>query len=164
MSIVKPPALNAVLIAWLLAGTLDGAAASVQSLIVGGTPVRVFQYIASGVFGREAAFSGGAVMALAGGMFHYFIAFCWTILLFLLYPKIRLLSRNIHLTAVVYGILIWIVMNLVVLPLSSVTQGAFNLQRASIGAAILVVCVGWPVALITKGYYSGLTDHGPDAP
>ena len=160
MSIAKlSVAAKAVLVAWLVAGTLDGAAASLQSLIAGGNPVRVFQYIASGVFGQE-AFSGGILMALAGGVFHYFIAFCWTILFFLLYPKIRLLSKNIHLTAAAYGVVIWIVMNFVVLPLSGVTQGAFNLQRAAIGAAILVVCVGWPVALMAKGHYSKLKDPG----
>jgi hypothetical protein len=156
----KPSAAaKTVLIAWLVAGTLDGAAASLQSLIAGGNPVRVFQYIASGVFGRE-AFSGGNLMALAGGVFHYSIAFCWTILLFLLYPRIRLLSKNIHFTAVAYGVVIWIVMNLVVLPMSSVTQGAFNLQRAAIGAAILAVCVAWPVALMTKKFYSKPADQG----
>lgn len=161
-SAIKPQgALRPVIIAWLLAGTLDGAAAVIQFLIIsgGGNPIRVFQYIASGVFGR-AAFDTQA-MAFWGIAFHYFIALCWTLFFFLLYPKVSLLRRNTPATVAAYGVLVWMVMNLIVLPISNVPLGQFNLTRAIVGALILIVCVALPVIVVTRKHYATQIDvHG----
>ena len=40
--------------------------------------------VARGAFGREEAFAGGNTMVIWGVIFHYFIAFSWTILFFVL--------------------------------------------------------------------------------
>ncbi len=93
-----------ILIAALLVGTLDGLSAVVQYLINGGSDIsKVFQFIASGVFGN-AAFSGGTTMALYGVVFHYIIALVWVILFFLLYPKIIKKPLNKYLVGTAYGI------------------------------------------------------------
>ena len=144
---------KAIALAWFLAGTLDGTAAAVNFMIAtGGDPIRVFQFIASGVFGRE-AFSGGMVMALWGGFFHYVIALSWTIFFFLLYPKIPLLARNKYLTGLTYGLFVWLAMNFVVLPLSNVNRSPFDLMRAIQAILILMVCVGLPISLVVGKYY-----------
>ncbi|HEY4612913.1 MAG TPA: hypothetical protein VII11_08025, partial [Bacteroidota bacterium] len=87
---------KAILTTWLLAGTLDILAAFTQYMIgTGGkNPVNVLLFIASGVFGRETAFSGGYPMAALGLAFHYFIAFTWTLLFYLAYPKMNILAKN----------------------------------------------------------------------
>ena len=154
-SILVRGALRPVITAWLLAGTLDGAAAVLQFLILsdGGNPVRVFQYIASGVFDR-AAFDSPA-MALWGVAFHYFIAFCWTLFYFFLFLKVPFLRKTTVAAVVLYGALIWTVMNLIVLPASKVARGPFDPGRAINGAVILMVCVAWPVVVVAKRHYAG---------
>jgi hypothetical protein len=142
-------------IAWagLLAGTLDGAAAVLQYVISGGQdPMRIFMYIASGVFGRE-AFLRGAVMAWWGIFFHYTIAFSWTTLFFFVYPRLTLLSRNRFISGLAYGVFVWLAMNLIVLPLSNVPPLHFDIVKALLGTVILMLCVGLPISLITSKYY-----------
>ena len=86
-----------ILIAGFIAGTLDIIAAIISS---GADPIRVLQFIASGAVGRDAAFAGGLPMAFLGLALHYLIAYSWTTLFFLLYPKLCLFifspcNRNI---------------------------------------------------------------------
>ncbi len=74
--------------AGLLAGTLDISAACIHAyLLRGTTPVQVLRYVASGVWGTD-AFQGGTGIALQGLLFHFIIAFGWTVLFFLAYPLI----------------------------------------------------------------------------
>lgn len=141
--------LRTILIAGLFAGTLDGCAASIQYfLATGGNPVPVFTYIASGVFG-QAAYSGGPFMAVWGVLFHYAIATSWASLYVLLYPRIPLLSRNMFISAAFYGLFVWSMMNLVIVPLSRVRPLHPTYVKNLIGICILVVCIGLPIALIT---------------
>ncbi len=135
----------------LIAGTLDAIAAIVVS---GSTPVQVFQYIASGAFGAEKAFSGGLTMVIWGVVFHYFIAFSWTILFFFLFPTISFLRKNEYITGLIYGIFVWTMMKFVVLPFSKIPQSPFNLKGALIGASILMVMIGLPISILTHRYYS----------
>lgn len=68
--------------AGLLAGTLDISAACVQYYMkTGKNPDYVLKYVASGAFGKD-AFTGGIVMSMAGLLFHYLIAFSFTLFFF----------------------------------------------------------------------------------
>src|SRR3954470_13943141 len=87
----------------LLAGSLDISFACVQAYLARGTsPVIVLQYIASAAVGK-AAFAGGWEMPLLGLLFHFFIAYSFTALFFIIYPNIKFFSQNIVLTAIIYG-------------------------------------------------------------
>lgn len=137
----------------LLAGTLDISSAIVKYYIdKGAGPVPLFKYIASGVFGQE-ALSGGTLMIVWGLVFHYMIAFIFTVFLFLIYPTIHKFIKNKFITGIVYGLFIWVVMNRMVVPLSLVNQAPFNLKQAAIAAAILICMIGLPVALIANKFY-----------
>lgn len=147
----------AILTTGLLAGVLDGLAAVGQHLVRGGrTPDRIFNFIASGVFG-PAATSGGTPMAVAGVAFHLMIAIGWTALFFLAARQFEALRRQAITAAVVYGLFVWTMMNMVVLPLSRVRMAAtFNVTQAAIGALIIVVFVGFPISLGARRYFSQL--------
>ena len=137
----------------LIAGTLDIAAAIIQYLIiVRKNPVRIFYFIASGIFGGG-AYNGNSLMIAWGILFHYTIAFIFTAFFFLIYPKIKILSRNIVLTGFAYGIFIWLIMNLVVLPLSHTPSLPFSLLQTISGILILMFAIGLPVAILTYRYY-----------
>ena len=142
-------------IAWvgLLAGTLDISFACLQVYIMRGTtPEIVLRYIASGAFGK-AAFSGGWGMPLVGLLFHYIIAYSFTILFFILYPAIRVMSKSVVATAIVYGIFIFVVMNLLVVPLTKIPASTFHLDKALMATAILIVAIGLPLSFFARKFY-----------
>jgi hypothetical protein len=145
--------LSKIITAGLVVGTLDISAACTHYYIVTGkSPVNVLKFVASGFFGNE-AFSGGTSMALAGLAFHYLIAFSFATLFMLLYPKLGFLSKHTIVTGILYGIFVWCVMNLIVVPLSNIPQRPFNLSSALINMAILIVCIGIPLSFMANNYY-----------
>lgn len=138
----------------LLAGTLDGLSAIINfSIQTGKDPSIVFRFIASGVFGKP-ALNGGTGMVLWGVLFHYAIAFIFTILFFTLYRRLNLQRINKFLMAVIYGLIVWVCMNLVVVPLSNTPPLVFHLDQAILAAAILIVCIGLPISLMAHAYFS----------
>jgi hypothetical protein len=142
---------KAIATAGLIAGTLDLLTASAVAKL---NPVIVCQYIASGAFGSKDAFAGGYGMALWGLMFHYLIAYSWTTLFFLIYPKIKILSRSRVLAGLGYGVVVWIVMNKIVVPMSLINQRPFDLVSAAKQMAILMVMIGLPVSFLAHRFYS----------
>ena len=147
-------ALKTIIKAGIITGALDGLAAALMfSIPSGKDPMIVFRFIASGVFGKE-AFAGGVPMALWGGLFHFIIATGWTVLFFLAYPRIALLSKNKIATAIFYGIFVWLMMNLVVVPLSNVTMvGTKEVSGIIKGVVVLILCIGLPNTWIISKYY-----------
>jgi hypothetical protein len=140
------------LFAWLVAGTLDiTAALTYYPLTAGAHVVRILQGIASGVLGPR-AFDGGLRTAAVGLALHYVIALIWTLLFVLAARRFRGLLNNLWLTGMAYGVAVWAVMNLVVLPLSRVRRGPFHPGRAVIAALILILCIGLPIAGIVGRY------------
>ncbi|RXK58894.1 hypothetical protein ESA94_16025 [Lacibacter luteus] len=138
----------------LLAGTLDIVAACTQAYVMRGTtPETVLKFIASGVLGST-AMKGGAEVALLGLLFHLVIAFSCTIVFFLVYPKLKLLHKNIALNSLLIAVIAWAVTTLIVIPLSKINPAPFQLQRAVIAILILYVCIGLPVAIGAKFFYS----------
>src|SRR4028119_1287519 len=120
-----------IVFAGLLAGLLDILAALlVYSVIMRTVPAMLLlQSIASGIFGTS-AYSGGWRTALLGVIFHFGITFCFTIFYFLLYSYFSFLRTHHVISGILYGLFIWVVMNLGVLPLvlertAPVTPGAF---------------------------------------
>lgn len=144
-------AFSAIILTGLFAGMLD-AGASV--IIYEVRPSRLFQFIASGVFGKE-ALVGGLFMALCGLMIHFLIAFAWTYLYFTAYPKFKILAKHKIINGIIYGGLIWLMMNLVVAPLSHIAEGPLTLTQDLVGMLIVMITVGLPITLLTHRYYSG---------
>jgi hypothetical protein len=144
-----------ILRAGLVAGTLDITAACTQYYInTGKGSGNVLRYVASGVFGKK-AFTGGVPMAAWGLFFHYIIAFGLAIFFFWLFPKVKLLSKNIIVTGLLYGIFAWVVTVLIIVPLSNTPPPPpFDMRKAAIAILILMFCIGLPIALIISRYFS----------
>jgi uncharacterized membrane protein YagU involved in acid resistance len=146
---------KAILNAWLIAGSLDILSAFIKYMIEGKRNVEIIlKYIASAILGKT-AFSGGAGTATLGLLLHFVIALIFTVVLFWLYGRLKLVRFNPLFIGFLYGIFVWLVMNLLVVPNSKVTRapGPFNWTQAVIGALILIVCIGMPVSLIARKYY-----------
>ena len=137
----------------LLAALLDGLAAVVNAYLARGTsPVIVFQYIASGALGRD-AFAGGLLTAAAGVVIHCTIAISWSALYFFAYPRLSLIRKNRVASGIGYGLFVWLIMNLVVLPMTRIPSRPFVLLNALTGILILMGMVGLPVSFMAKYFF-----------
>lgn len=157
-SIETPDAQKTILLAGFTTGTLDILSALFYTYIkTGKNPIVVLKYVASGAFGT-AALSGGTAVVIWGLVFHFMIAFIFTTFFFLIYPRLKFLSVNKWLTAIGYGLFVWCVMNLLVVPFSQVPKSTFHLTNALINAAILICMIGLPNTWIIGKYYAKSED------
>jgi hypothetical protein len=144
-------AFRKILIAGLVVGTLDITAAALQYWIATDkNPLNVLPMVASGAFGRN-AFDGSVQMKIYGLLFHFIIAFAFTGLFYFIYDRYKVLRQHKLLTAVGYGIFMWAVTSLIVIPLSAIGWRPFVLSNAAIAAAILIVCIGIPLTYLLQG-------------
>lgn len=141
-----------ILAAGLLAGVMDGSAAMIQTAMAGRTQEGLFRYISSGIFGND-AFTGSSMMVVYGVLLHFFIAMSWTVIFYFLYPTLRQWFKNPVVLGILYGLLVWAVMNLIVLKLANTPKGPFNLGKAAIAAGVLIVCIGLPISLMFNKYF-----------
>jgi hypothetical protein len=80
--------------------------------------IAAWQYIASGALGM-AAFEGGIATALLGVIFHLIISFVIAGVFILGAERIPLLRRNLIVGSLLYGVGVFIVMHMMVTPLSA---------------------------------------------
>lgn len=80
--------------------------------------ILVWQYIASGLLG-EAAFAGGMATAWLGLFFHLIISFVIAAVFILAADRIPLLRRYAIPVSLLYGFGVFVVMNMIVTPLSA---------------------------------------------
>lgn len=140
-------AIRYIFLTWLLCGTLDALSAIIINPKI--PAAIIFRYIASGYFGKSAAFTGGTDMVIYGVLFHYFIALVFTTLLFLLYPLFINVFRNKIMLALVYGLLIWVMMNLLVLPyFSHIAIPPLKITGMLKNMAALIISFGFPIVFI----------------
>src|SRR5215217_2855024 len=92
-------------------------------------------------------------MIIAGLILHYIIAIGFTTFCFLLFPKVKALSKNKILTGTLYGIFVWMIMNLVVVPLSSIGRPPFVFDSVLVNVLILIVCIGIPLSFMANKFY-----------
>jgi uncharacterized membrane protein YagU involved in acid resistance len=147
---------KAIIVTGLIAGSFDITAACIHYMIASGgkNPVFILKYIASAAFGKEEAYSGGLLMETLGLLFHFIIAMSFAAFFFLIYPKFKLLSKNIFITGLAYGIFAWLVTNLIVVPASRLHKfpSSFNVSTVA-GILILMFVFGLPIAMLAKKYY-----------
>ena len=101
----------------LTAGVLDLADAFVVTALNGGTPMRVLHAIASGLLGR-AAYDGGVATAALGLCLHFFIATSAATVFYLASLKLPFLRRRPLAWGPIFGLGVWAVMYLIVLPVT----------------------------------------------
>ncbi len=134
--------------AGLLVGTLDILAASIHFYIkTGRSPIGVLNYVATGLMGKQ-ALTGGLDMALLGLVSHFVVAFAFTFFFFWLVSVFPSLLKHRILAGLAYGAFIWSVMEFLVLPLTNVPPRSLQLSNSLIGMAILMVCIGLPLAFM----------------
>ena len=140
-----------ILWAGLVAGTLDITAAFLIYTRSGLAAIHLLQGIASGLIGK-AAMTGGIGTALLGLLCHFVIATSWAAIYFAASRRMHFLLEHEIISGVAYGLIVYGVMNHIVIPLSAIGPRPFSLPAAARAAAILVVCVGLPIAIIVHRF------------
>ena len=116
-----------------------------------GGPGRIFSYIAKAVFDPT---THEKLLVAWGVVLHYTIAFLFTSFLFLIYPAVMKWLKNRHVIAIAYGLCIWAIMNLVVVPLTKLDSTPSDLKEAIIAGFIQTLMIGLPVAWAAHRFYS----------
>lgn len=136
---------------WLLAGTLDICCAIINTWVQSGRgPETIFRYISSGLMGKEAfADADAAAVVWLGLILHYLIAGAWTVFYFLAYGAVSA-RMNWVMRGILFGAVVWIVMNLVVVPLSQIGWRPVSVPSAALQMGILMVAIGLPLSFLQK--------------
>jgi hypothetical protein len=140
---------QAVLLGTLTVGVLDLIDAMVFFGLRGVAPVRILQSIAAGLLGRD-AFRGGPATAALGALLHFFIAFGIVCVYYLVSRRLGILTRHPVLCGLLYGVLVLVIMNRVVIPLSAAVTGPMSLPVLVNGLLIHALGVGLPSALFAR--------------
>jgi hypothetical protein len=135
----------------LVAGAFDITYATGFSYLRSGVPPgRVLRFVASGLLGAG-AFNGGTPIAALGLALHFLIAFIVTAIFFGAAAALPVLTRRPLAIGALYGLVVYIVMNSVVLPLSRV--GVRPAPPAAVwvsGVLVHMFLIGVPIALAAR--------------
>ncbi|MBP9925775.1 MAG: hypothetical protein KBF45_07265 [Cyclobacteriaceae bacterium] len=153
------PTLRIILLAGLAAGVLDITAAILIYCVKGSLPIiTLFQSIARGVLG-DPAFQGGWSTAMLGLLLHFLIATLFAAGYSLMLKVIPALYKSTLAVGLGYGIVAWLTMNYLVVPLSFAARGAIVWNSntfLNIGAHLF--CVGLSIVYVThRAYKTQLT-------
>jgi hypothetical protein len=140
----------------MIAGTLDIIAAHLHIWAASGKfPDTLFKAIAGGAVGRQRALEGGAGMIALGVFFHFFISLAFTLLFFLLFPRVAALRKRVWVAGIIYAMFVWTTMTYAVLPLSALPWRApnFTNMHTYLGMAVMISAFGLPIAFGAARFY-----------
>jgi hypothetical protein len=140
----------AILYGGLIAGILDATDGVVAYYFIGGlNPIQVLQFIASGVYGA-AAFQKGISGAVVGLLAHFFIAFTVAAIYVGATRFLPLLGREAVMWGTIYGVAVFIFMNVVVLPHTAAVKSPLSWPLLLNGVLAHALLVGLPIALAAR--------------
>ena len=137
----------------LIAGTLDISDALIFYSFRGVPPTGLLRFIAACLVGVS-ALHGGLAMAALGLAIHYTITLFWSALFLVAAARISFLTRYAIASGLLYGVLIYVLMNFAVLPLTRLPPRSHHLAPAVLvnGVLALMLFMGLPIALIARRF------------
>jgi hypothetical protein len=145
-------ALFTILAGGAIAGTLDIAFAFTFAGMHGASPLRVLQFIASGLLGTD-SFNRGSASATLGAVCHYSILTVATALYLLASRRLAALARHPFICGPLFGVAIYLVMNFIIVPLSRVPSHNHTLAGVVSDMASHLFFVGLPIALLVRRHW-----------
>ena len=144
-------ALAAILWGGVVGGVLDISDAFVFYGLRGVKPSRILQTIASGVLG-VASFKSGLKSAALGAILHFFIALTAAATYYAASRKVPLLTKRPVIYGLLYGVAVYLFMNLIVVPLSAVPKFPVSTTALINGILAIMFFIGLPIAVIVRHY------------
>lgn len=147
------PSLKTILAAGLLAGTLDLALAIIYFAVTMHAPfAAVPQSVASGLLGAR-AFHLGVLAAILGILIHYFIALTVADFYYAASLRVPFLNRQPIRSGTAYGVIVYLVMHYIVVPLSRHPRTrSFGPHWLIVNLFSHIVFIGITIALVTRHY------------
>jgi uncharacterized membrane protein YagU involved in acid resistance len=149
----RPRALEVIPAGGVLVGIFDLIFAfTFYGLFLKAPALRIFQSVAAGVLGRPAAIEGGLRTFFLGILLHFVVATCIATVYYLISLVLPLVLRYAVASGLIYGMIAYLGMNYVVVPLSAIgprttSKPAWIFAIEIIGHAFLV---GLPLALLAR--------------
>lgn len=145
---------KAILLSGLLIGMADAAAAMISAYLSSGvSPHRVWQYVASGAIGSR-AYTGGTNTVLLGLTFHFIIATFFTASFFLIASRSKKILNYVFAVGAAYGVLVWLCMNILVVPLSQIPPRTIATSQLTVGLLIHIFVIGIPIVWLAKKHFA----------
>jgi hypothetical protein len=144
-------ALRAIVWGGAWCAVLDGLAASVQFGLKRIKPLRVWQGVASGLLG-ERAFREGWVSGGFGLLLHALIAFSVAAVFVVACLQFPFLARAYWISGPLYGVIVFLVMNFAVVPLSLRPERPASSEVIFVQMIIHVLFVGLPIAMAANRF------------
>ena len=151
----RPAAITTILWIGLVAGTLDISYNLIYNAFRHVTPAMVFRFIASGLVGVPRIEQMGAAGIALGVIVHYCIAIAWTVIFYAASRKIAMLWRRPAISGLLYGCIVFVVMNFIVVPLSNVPHLKRHFTLFTwfyVVVAPLLFCIGLTISLLVRKY------------
>jgi uncharacterized membrane protein YagU involved in acid resistance len=112
--------------------------------------VRAVQAVASGLLGAG-AFEGGAATFSLGLALHFLIACSAAAVYYLVSRRFSLLRERVILPGAVFGVLVYLFMNFIVLPLSAVPfKLSYPPMTLAVGFLSHILLIGFPIAAAVR--------------
>jgi len=159
----RPRAFDTIVYGGLTAGVLDILFAMIfYAIRNNATPVRILQSVASGLIGRNASRAGGLKTALLGLFLHFLIAFIVATIFYGASLILPILIRHAVISGLLYGVVVYFVMNYVVVPLSAIGPSTGSTPWVVLlnGVIFHALLIGLPIALIAKHSAKITVDKG----
>ena len=139
-----------IVVATLVCGTLDILLAVSLTLMRGREPAAMLRFVASGPLPQ--ATEWGASGSLLGLAVHYGLMAIMVAFFVVMARNVPTLTSQPLLWGLVYGLITYVIMNLVVVPLRF--PAAWPPKALSIGTQLFahIALVGWPLAFIARHY------------
>jgi uncharacterized membrane protein YagU involved in acid resistance len=110
---------------------------------------RILQSVAAGLLG-DASFEGGGSTAALGLGLHFLIALSMALVYYLAARRWSLLRQRPVACGAVYGLLLYVLMNYVVVPLSAAGSASKDPLWIALSIAVHVLLIGIPIALFSR--------------
>ncbi len=140
-----------ILVATLVAGTLDILAAITMTLLYGRDPMGMLRYVGSGPF--PGATDMGTAGSLLGLAVHFALMAIMAAVFVLAAGRIRALWQKPVLWGALYGVATYVVMNLLVVPWRFDRPLPSRLETIGPQLAFHVFLVGIPIALVAAKHF-----------
>ena len=146
-----PHPLRPVVLGGVIAGALDLVYICTLWAARGVSPVRILQSVAAGWVGRDAAMQGGLATATLGLFSHFGIAVVMACVYYAASRRWPILREQPVRHGALYGVLLYVVMTYVVVPLSAAGGNGVAWQWINLAhIAAHVLLVGIPCALAAR--------------
>jgi len=153
----NPDAIRAIGLGGSIGGILDISDALLSYGLQGVPPQQLLQGIARGLLGERALRGGWGTATLGLGL-HFLIAFTAAVVYYAASRKFRMLRERPVVSGLLYGIAVFLFMNMIVVPLSAIHRSPTAMLRLNIASAnavlALMLFIGLPIAIAVNRYAS----------